>query len=199
MKRSTLLLMWWRHTAVLVLQPTPGAAAELRVGRAATTLTPTEETGGVKPVVEDLYAKAVVLQLDDTIAAIGVLDLPVVNREVVNTVRKRVKERCAIPGSNVMISATHTHTGLTPGGPVELSPPEVNKSQVVAGFDVLGLSTNRLLKSLPGHRFVPHAEPTEFGWLSAEAEPRACRSLIGRGNAVQSKRYGSTSLALLIR
>ena len=93
----------------------PVAAAELRIGRAAIPITPTEETGGVKRVWDELYAKAIVLQKDDTTAAIVVLDLPVVNRRVVEAVRQLVEQRTAIPGGNVMISVTHTHTGLTPG------------------------------------------------------------------------------------
>ena len=90
-------------------------AAELHIGRASTVITPNEQTGGVKPVLDDLHAKALVLQQGDTVAAIIALDLPVVNRDVVLAIRKRVAERSPIPAENIMISATHTHTGLTPG------------------------------------------------------------------------------------
>ena len=83
--------------------------------RAVTVITPNEMTGGVKPVLDDLHAKALVLQLGDTTAAIVVLDLAVVNRPVVEAVRKLVAEHTPIPPGNVMISATHTHTSLTPG------------------------------------------------------------------------------------
>jgi len=38
------------------------AAAELQIGRAATPITPTEETGGVKRVLDELQAKALVLR-----------------------------------------------------------------------------------------------------------------------------------------
>ena len=90
-------------------------AAELHIGRASTVITPNERTGGVKPVLDGLHAKALVLQQDDTAAAIVALDLPVVNRDVVLAIRRRVAERSMIPAENIMISATHTHTGLTPG------------------------------------------------------------------------------------
>lgn len=93
----------------------PVAAAELRAGRAATEITPTEKTGGVKRVLDELHAKALVLEKDDTVAAIVVLDLPVVNRPIAEGVRRLVAERTAIPAGNVMISVTHAHTGLTPG------------------------------------------------------------------------------------
>jgi len=110
-----LLLTCLLLTADLGFELAPGVAAELRVGRAATTITPTEKTGGVKPVLDELFAKALVLKKDDMVAAIVVLDLPVVNRRVVEAVRRLVEERTAIPGYNVMITVTHTHTGLTPG------------------------------------------------------------------------------------
>ena len=91
------------------------AASELQIGRAATPITPTEKTGGVKRVLDELRAKALVLRKDDTTAAIVVLDLPVVSHAVVEAIRQRVEDRTAIPAGNVMISATHTHTALTPG------------------------------------------------------------------------------------
>ena len=102
-------------TGRLDFDPAPVAAAELRVGRAATQITPTQKTGGVKQVLDELYAKALVLEKDDTAAAIVVLDLPVINRLVADGVRRLVAERTAIPAGSVMISVTHTHTGLTPG------------------------------------------------------------------------------------
>jgi neutral ceramidase len=44
-----------------------------------------------------------------------VCDLPVVNRPVVERARRLIQDRTGIPGANVMISATHSHTGFTPG------------------------------------------------------------------------------------
>lgn len=90
-------------------------AAELHIGRSSTVITPNEQTGGVKPVLDDLHAKALVLQQGDTAAAIIALDLPVVSRDVVLAIRKRIAEHSPIPVKNIMISATHTHTGLMPG------------------------------------------------------------------------------------
>ena len=96
-------------------QPPFVAADDLLVGRAAVAITPTEETGGVKPVLDELYAKALVLQKAETTAAIVVLDLPVLNRRIVEAVRLLVTERTQIEAENVMISVTHSHKGLTPG------------------------------------------------------------------------------------
>ncbi len=90
-------------------------AAELRFGRAAVPITPTEETGGVKPVLDPLQAKAVVLQKGGTLAAIVVLDLVVPNLAIVQGARARAAELTPIPAGHIMITTTHTHTSLVPG------------------------------------------------------------------------------------
>lgn len=91
------------------------SAQDLRFGRAAVDITPTPETGGVKPVLDPIQAKAAALEKDGVSAAIVVLDLPVVNRAVVESVRAEAEVATGIPGAHIMISATHSHTGLTPG------------------------------------------------------------------------------------
>jgi len=60
---------------------------------------------------DDLYAKALVL--DDGIekAAIVACDLIGVSKEIVSKVRQDVEADLGIKGSNVMVTATHTHTG----------------------------------------------------------------------------------------
>jgi neutral ceramidase len=88
--------------------------AEFQFGRAAVRITPTAETGGVKQVLDDLYAKAVVFEKDGTTVAMVVCDLPVMNRPVADAARRLIEAETAIPAAHVMISATHTHTGLVP-------------------------------------------------------------------------------------
>ena len=105
----------WICLTIVALTTLNLSAAELRFGRAIVLITPTPETGGVKPVLDPIHAKAAVMEKDGTTAAIVVLDLPVVNRAVVKAVRQRAEESTGIPGGHIMISATHTHTGLTPG------------------------------------------------------------------------------------
>lgn len=90
-------------------------AAELRFGRAAVSITPTEQTGGVKPVLDPLQSKAVVLETGGATAAIVVLDLVVPNLAIVEGARARAAELTPIPGGHIMITATHTHTSLVPG------------------------------------------------------------------------------------
>ena len=83
-------------------------AAELEIGRAATVITPNEQTGGVKPVSDDLHAKVLVLQQGDTTAAIVALDLPVVNRDVAMAIRKLAAERTR-PSTHVAVQAEVKH------------------------------------------------------------------------------------------
>jgi neutral ceramidase len=100
--------------ALLVMVPALGGT-EFRFGRAAVRITPTETTGGVKKVLDDLYVKAVVFERDGSAAAMAVCDLPVINRPIVESARNRIEKETGIPGGRIMISATHSHTGLTPG------------------------------------------------------------------------------------
>jgi neutral ceramidase len=93
--------------------------AELRVGAAAAKITPplgTPMAGyyherGAEGVHDDLLAKALVFDDGATKAAIVVLDLISTSRWMVDEARTAVEKRTGIPGANVLISATHSHTG----------------------------------------------------------------------------------------
>jgi hypothetical protein len=97
----------------------PIFSAELRVGAAATVVTPPEGTPlagyysmrGAKRTLDDIYSKAVVLEVGETKAALVVCDLISLPRHVVTEARRQIEKATGIPGSHVMISATHTHTG----------------------------------------------------------------------------------------
>ena len=65
---------------------------------------------GSQGVLDEIYAKAVVLDDGETKAAMVVCDLIGLPRAVVET-RRIIAEKTGIPASHVMISATHTHTG----------------------------------------------------------------------------------------
>jgi neutral ceramidase len=107
------------RTLLFLLLATPAVAAELRVGAAATVITPPEGTPlagyyslrGTKAVLDDIYSKAVVLEVGDTKAALVVCDLISLPRHVVTEARRQIETATGIPGGHVMISATHTHTG----------------------------------------------------------------------------------------
>lgn len=98
---------------------TPVAAAELRVGTAAVNIDPPMgiplagyyNERGCEGVADDLFAKAAVWDDGQTRVAFVVCDLIGVPRPVVVEARRLIQERTGIPGANVMVSATHSHTG----------------------------------------------------------------------------------------
>jgi hypothetical protein len=94
-------------------------AAEMRVGAAAVNITPAPGIGlagyyferGADGTNDDLLAKALVLEVDGTRAALVTLDLISTTRPIVEAARREIEKAIGIPGANVMISATHAHTG----------------------------------------------------------------------------------------
>ncbi|MBC7319854.1 neutral/alkaline non-lysosomal ceramidase N-terminal domain-containing protein [bacterium] len=62
-------------------------------------------------ILDNLYAKTVVLKTETTEVAITSCDLCVIPREFVLRVRELASVWSGIPKENIMISATHTHTG----------------------------------------------------------------------------------------
>lgn len=68
---------------------------------------PRKSTG----VHDDLYARALVLSDGDVELALVVCDLLCVDSEVVSKSREIVRRELGIPEGNVMVAATHTHTG----------------------------------------------------------------------------------------
>jgi len=105
--------------AVLSLIFVEPARAELRVGAAAVKITPPAGTPmagyyferGSQDVIDDLYAKAAVLDDGSTKVALIVCDIITLPRKTVLEARGLIEQQTGIPGGNVMMSATHTHTG----------------------------------------------------------------------------------------
>jgi neutral ceramidase len=60
---------------------------------------------------DELYAKAIVLDDGSTRAALVACDLGSIPRPIIVKARELITQATGIPGANVMISATHTHTG----------------------------------------------------------------------------------------
>ena len=92
---------------------------ELRVGAAAVVITPEPGTPlagyyslrAADGVLDDLYAKALVVEQDGAAAAMVTLDLLTIPRPTVEAARALIEKETGIPGANVMLSATHQHTG----------------------------------------------------------------------------------------
>jgi neutral ceramidase len=95
------------------------ARAELRAGAASVRITPNRpmplagyyNTRLSTNTHDELHAKAVVIDQDGTKAALVVCDLITMPRGVVTQAREMISRITGVPGSNVMISATHSHTG----------------------------------------------------------------------------------------
>ena len=100
-------------------------AQELRAATAQVVITPptgTPMAGYYHPrastgVHDDLHAKAIVLSQGATTLALIACDLIHVPEPIVEASRKLIESETGIPARNVMISATHAHTGpVIPGG-----------------------------------------------------------------------------------
>ncbi len=93
--------------------------AEFRVGAAAVRITPEQPLpmAGYYSVRlstnthDELHAKAIVLEQGGARAALVVCDLISLPRTVVVQAREIIAQTTRVPGANVMISATHSHTG----------------------------------------------------------------------------------------
>lgn len=93
--------------------------SELRAGAAQVEITPPVGIGlagyyferGADGTNDALFSKALVLELEGTKAALVTLDLISTTRSMVERARAQIEKVTGIPGTNVMISATHAHTG----------------------------------------------------------------------------------------
>lgn len=96
----------------------PGAAPGLRLGAARESINAPPGIGlsgyyhprGNEGVLDDLQAKAMVLDDGTRRAALVVCDLIGMPRWLVDEVRAEVERRTGIPGAHVLLAATHTHT-----------------------------------------------------------------------------------------
>jgi neutral ceramidase len=94
-------------------------APMMRVGAAAVDITPKPGTPmagyyrfrAVEGVRDPLYAKAIVLEQEGSLAALVTLDLVSTSRPVVEQARELIRQQSGIAPERVLISATHTHTG----------------------------------------------------------------------------------------
>lgn len=90
----------------------------MRAGWAQTAITPpvgislagfSARKEGARSVHDDLYARALVLEEAGRRVAVAVVDLCEVDAPFVDMVRVRIQDVAGIPGSQVIVGATHTH------------------------------------------------------------------------------------------
>ena len=92
---------------------------DLRAGAAAVKITPPKGAPlagyyynrAAEGVHDDLYAKALVLEQGGTQVAFVVCDLISLSRPIVEQARRLITDSSRVRGKNVMMSATHSHTG----------------------------------------------------------------------------------------
>ena len=102
----------------MTLSPTRPLSAEFRLGAAAVPINPPlgialagyYHERGNEGVLDDIFAKATVFDDGQTRAAIVVCDLISMPRWIVAEARQIIESQTGIPGTNVIIAATHTHT-----------------------------------------------------------------------------------------
>ncbi len=103
--------------ALLILSTT--AAAELRVGTGAEKITPPAGAPmagyyynrAADGVHDDLWAKAIVMDVDGEKVAIVACDISGLPRPIIEEARREIQRDPGIAPDRVMISATHSHTG----------------------------------------------------------------------------------------
>ena len=108
-----------RLLAALVLTFSTAWPADLRVGAASAKITPPPGAPmagyyynrAADGVHDDLWAKAIVLDLGGTRAAIVACDIAALPRPIIEQARREIERDPGIPPERVMISATHSHTG----------------------------------------------------------------------------------------
>jgi hypothetical protein len=106
----------WLTAVAVVLALVFGAAVptaapfsgEMKAGVAAVDITPT----GAENVLDRLSAKAMVFTHGEQKAAVVVCDLIGVPTGATAEARKLAADKTGIPQTNIIISATHTHSGL---------------------------------------------------------------------------------------
>ncbi|WP_170982909.1 hypothetical protein [Dyadobacter frigoris] len=67
----------------------------------------------IQGIHNEIIARGIVLDDSQTKLAIVVSDLCMVSREIIDGAKRRASEITKIPVSNMLISATHTHSGGT--------------------------------------------------------------------------------------
>lgn len=157
-------------------------AGELRAGAAAVSITPLPgtplagyyHTRVADGVLDNLYAKALVVEQDGAKAAFIVLDTTTVTRSITIAARKLIAEKTGIPPERVMISATHTHNG-----------PVLKRDSLMD--DITGASTPRAIEygeRLPGLIAQAVAE------ADAKLTPARASAGIGREDGLNfNRRY----------
>ncbi|OGG54326.1 MAG: hypothetical protein A3F84_07560 [Candidatus Handelsmanbacteria bacterium RIFCSPLOWO2_12_FULL_64_10] len=98
------------------------AAKGIQVGLAERVITPppgapmagfAARKGGAQGVHDDLHARAMVIEGPDTAVAVLSASVCSLSQEVIDGTREEVSRRTGLPGAQILMAATHTHSGPT--------------------------------------------------------------------------------------
>lgn len=110
----------------------------LRAGTALADISPKlgEELGGYPHyprnntgIHDPLYAACLYIDNGETQIAIVTLDLLFFSKKHVMEIRRRIEAACGIPGRNILISTSHTHSGPWASGRLDIESLEAGKRQ----------------------------------------------------------------------
>jgi hypothetical protein len=166
------------HLAALLLLPvlvSISFAADARVfraGAATSNITPQLGEGIVgnftippaTHVHDELHARCLVLDDGSTKLVFVVVDSVSVNREVFDAARRALERDTGIPGGNMLMSATHTHSATSARGRDAMA---MRNSSGDAGEcspldDYQSFLVRRIVDGVK--RAVNHLEPARIGW-----------------------------------
>ncbi|MSU56948.1 MAG: hypothetical protein EXS35_01985 [Pedosphaera sp.] len=166
-RRATALAIVMASTAVPLHAQTSPAERPFRAGAAAANITPwmgvsingnmTDHKGA--SVHDQLHARAIVLDDGQTRLAIVVADSCMIYRETFDAAKKLVRERTGLPAENILMSATHTHSG----------PASASVFQSDANPEYQHFLTLRLADAV--QQAIANLAPAQIGW-GVGSEPR---------------------------
>jgi neutral ceramidase len=131
-----------------------GTTSSLRAGAAKVDVTPAERDlpKNYEGILDRIYSRAIVLENTTTSAALITVDAGGIPDQVWQSVTREIEKDLGIPTSNVLLTATHTHSVPAQTGPeyvrkivesVRLAKQRVTPARVGYGAGVSYLNVNR--------------------------------------------------------
>ncbi|HSW39626.1 MAG TPA: hypothetical protein VLL97_09065 [Acidobacteriota bacterium] len=143
-------------TLLICLLPYSARAQEasFKAGAARVDITPNENElpKNIRGILDRLYARTIVVDNGVTAAALITVDTGMIPDPLWKSVTQRIEKELGIPTENVLLTATHTHSGLMRPGPnfeehlftsVKLAKERLQPARIGYGTGVSYLNINR--------------------------------------------------------
>ncbi len=174
------------------LAPAAEEKAQFRAGAFAVDITPQEfpvvVNGNFFPAIAErardpLHARCLVLDDGRTRAAICIVDTCLIPRELADAAKARVERQVGIPGSRILIAATHTHSAPSLmealGSEADPRYPPFLVERIAEGF----------------RNAAANLAPAKVGWAVAKAPDHThCRTWIRRPDRMEVDPFGERSV-----